>query len=190
MQRAAVGETRQRLMDTARTLFAEQGFHAVSLRRLGRDLGLHAGSLYAHVESKEALLHELIEESLERRLERARRALREAQGVAPLATLIRLHLSFEAEQPACSRLLRYEFRHLSSTSWHIAALQRAYLDLFARELGDHEHAAHAVSMLDAVAASGAFEAPAGLLSALCGVADAPASPSRSANRHAVQCHEK
>jgi AcrR family transcriptional regulator len=42
-------------------LFAERGFDSVGLRELAAHLGIKAGSLYNHIESKEALLFELIE---------------------------------------------------------------------------------------------------------------------------------
>lgn len=43
-------------------LFFAQGFHAVSLRKLASAVGLEAGSLYYHIDSKQDLLFEIIEE--------------------------------------------------------------------------------------------------------------------------------
>ena len=43
-------------------LFAERGYHGTSMRDLGRELGLLGSSLYAHVESKQDLLVEVVEE--------------------------------------------------------------------------------------------------------------------------------
>ena len=45
-----------------RGLFAERGYHGTSMRDLGRELGLLGSSLYAHVESKQDLLVEVVEE--------------------------------------------------------------------------------------------------------------------------------
>lgn len=53
---------RQQLRATALQLFVEQGYAAVSLRQLATVLGMQVGSLYNHMENKQALLFELIED--------------------------------------------------------------------------------------------------------------------------------
>jgi AcrR family transcriptional regulator len=47
---------------TALELFATKGFQSVSLRQLADAVGIQAGSLYNHIESKQALLFDFIEE--------------------------------------------------------------------------------------------------------------------------------
>jgi len=47
---------------TALQLFVSNGFQSVSLRQLAEGVGIQAGSLYNHIESKQALLFDLIEE--------------------------------------------------------------------------------------------------------------------------------
>ncbi|TBU90305.1 TetR/AcrR family transcriptional regulator [Phytopseudomonas dryadis] len=101
---------RQQLCATARQLFARHGFHAVSLRQLGQALGLHAGSLYAHIESKDALLQELIEEGFERLIDSARRV----PAGAGLAGFLRHHLAFQQANPDWYVLALVESRHLTA----------------------------------------------------------------------------
>lgn len=48
--------------DQAVALFAQRGFAGVGLRELAQHLGISAGSLYNHIESKEGLLFELVEQ--------------------------------------------------------------------------------------------------------------------------------
>lgn len=55
---------RDRLLDAATLLFAAHGYHAIGLRDLAGHLGLHAGSLYHHIDNKQGLLFELIESAL------------------------------------------------------------------------------------------------------------------------------
>ncbi|EPB9494570.1 TPA: TetR/AcrR family transcriptional regulator [Pseudomonas aeruginosa] len=43
-------------------LFAERGFAQVGMRELARHLGISSGSIYHHIESKQALLGELLED--------------------------------------------------------------------------------------------------------------------------------
>lgn len=50
-------ETREKAVE----LFARRGFAQVGLRELATHLGIKAGSIYNHIESKEALLFELME---------------------------------------------------------------------------------------------------------------------------------
>lgn len=53
--------TRDDVVAAAGRLFADRGYHATSMRDLGRELGLLGSSLYAHVEGKQELLVEVVE---------------------------------------------------------------------------------------------------------------------------------
>lgn len=48
------------IVDLAAGLFARQGYRGTSMRDIGRAVGIHAGSLYVHIESKEDLLHRIV----------------------------------------------------------------------------------------------------------------------------------
>jgi len=70
---------RDRLLDAATLLFATRGYQAIGLRDLAGHLGLHAGSLYHHIENKQCLLFELIESALADLLCDTRRRMRGAK---------------------------------------------------------------------------------------------------------------
>jgi AcrR family transcriptional regulator len=53
--------SRQRVLEAAVTLADREGIEAVSMRRLGQELGIEAMSLYTHVRSKEDLLDGMVE---------------------------------------------------------------------------------------------------------------------------------
>ncbi len=53
--------SRDDIVAAAGRLFAERGYHGTSMRDLGKELGLHGSSLYAHVDSKEDLLVAVVE---------------------------------------------------------------------------------------------------------------------------------
>jgi AcrR family transcriptional regulator len=53
--------SRDRVIDTALALMDEEGLEAVTMRRVGRELGVEAMSLYNHVEDKEDLLDGICE---------------------------------------------------------------------------------------------------------------------------------
>ena len=48
--------TKERIFDVALQLFAERGYHGVSVRTIVREVGIKESSLYNHYSSKEALL--------------------------------------------------------------------------------------------------------------------------------------
>lgn len=53
-------DTRQRLLASAEHLFYAEGFHAVGLDRVLRDVGISKQGFYHHFDSKESLVLELI----------------------------------------------------------------------------------------------------------------------------------
>jgi AcrR family transcriptional regulator len=55
-----MSRARDRVLDTALQMFADQGFTAVSMRELAGALDIQAPSLYSHFESKDALLVALV----------------------------------------------------------------------------------------------------------------------------------
>jgi TetR/AcrR family transcriptional regulator, cholesterol catabolism regulator len=67
--------SRADVVAAAGRLFAERGYHGTSMRDLGQELGLLGSSLYAHVESKQDLLVEVVEEGARLFQDSADRAL-------------------------------------------------------------------------------------------------------------------
>jgi len=85
-------ETRDRILDVAERLFAEQGLGQTSLRAITAAAGVNLASVHYHFGSKEALVHAIFERRLkpmnEERLRRLDR-LRETRGEdIPLEALI------------------------------------------------------------------------------------------------------
>ncbi len=80
--------TRGDVIAAAGRLFAERGYHGTSMRDLGRELGLLGSSLYAHVESKQDLLVEVVEEGA--RLFQASAEAAMAGGGSPSDQMARL----------------------------------------------------------------------------------------------------
>lgn len=76
---------RDEILDAAGQLFSRQGFHATSMRDLARAVNLQGGSLYAHIQSKEEVLFELVNHA-------ADKFLKSAETV-PANLLPREHLS-------------------------------------------------------------------------------------------------
>ncbi len=56
--------TRQRIVRAALRIMDDEGLQAVSMRRIGRELGVEAMSLYNHVRDKDDILDAICEEVL------------------------------------------------------------------------------------------------------------------------------
>lgn len=85
--------TRDDVVAAAGRLFADRGYHATSMRDLGRELGLLGSSLYAHVEGKQELLVEVVERGAAFFQETAAAAQEaEGSGADRLRALVRGHL--------------------------------------------------------------------------------------------------
>jgi TetR/AcrR family transcriptional regulator, cholesterol catabolism regulator len=96
--------SRTDVITAAERLFAERGYHATSMRDLGRALGLHGSSLYSHISSKEDLLVEVIDRGADLFEAAAGRAEQpEGTGAERLARLIGGHLDVVLEHVAAAR---------------------------------------------------------------------------------------
>ncbi len=86
---------REQILDTAARLFAERGFHGVSVVELGAACGISGPALYKHFESKDAMLAEMLveisEELLRVGLERSSAA---ASAREALEALVAWHVDF------------------------------------------------------------------------------------------------
>jgi AcrR family transcriptional regulator len=62
-------QTRQRLLEAARTVFAKQGFARSSLDQVAEEAGLTKGAVYSNFANKEDLVLAVLEESFNRRID-------------------------------------------------------------------------------------------------------------------------
>ncbi len=103
---------RTELARQAARLFAERGFHGTSVGDLAQAMGVQKGSLYAHIASKQELLHETMSEGA-----RAFHAVLDGlPDDAPASERIRLtlrgHLRVVAEQLDVATVFVREWRYL------------------------------------------------------------------------------
>jgi AcrR family transcriptional regulator len=137
-------------------LFAERGFHGVSIYDIGAAMGTSGPALYKHFASKDALLAEMLIDISERLLSEGHRRAEAtaADGAAAvLAALVAWHVEFALTFPA---LITVQFRDLKSLSEQdhrtVRRLQRSYVELWVETISvvvgtDEAHArsaAHAV----------------------------------------------
>ena len=114
--RARADGTQRRVQETALVLFAERGYHGVSMRDLATEVGMRASSLYVHVASKEELLVELILLGHEEHRDGMRQAVLDAGGesaASQLAAATRAHVRMHATYPMLATVANNELRSLS-----------------------------------------------------------------------------
>ncbi len=112
-----MAETVQRkeaLLRTAERLFAERGFQAASVRDIAEELEIKAGSLYAHIESKDDLLWEIVDSAADRFF-KAIKPITESDLVPleKIRLVIQGHVNVITGNLAAAAIYSTEWRHLS-----------------------------------------------------------------------------
>lgn len=133
---AEVNPRRQQILDTAAELFAERGYHGVSVADLGAACGVSGPALYKHFSSKEAMLAEMLisisEELLSQGRERVRRSKSAEQA---LQSLVDWHIEFALGHRALIIVQDRDWSSLTDTARErVRALQREYVELWALQL--------------------------------------------------------
>ena len=128
---------RRRILDTARHLLVQDGYQALSMRKIADAIGYSATSIYLYFDSKDALLHALIHEGMMELRDR----LHDAAARHPEAPVQRLRalcecfVEFVLENPEYYEImfrLRPERMERYPAEKYRAA--RKNLDFFARAL--------------------------------------------------------
>jgi len=92
---APVNNRREQILEVAAELFAEKGFHGVSIADLGAACGFSGPALYKHFRSKQAILSEMLVSISEELLREGRRRVQQAaDDKAALASLVDWHVTF------------------------------------------------------------------------------------------------
>jgi AcrR family transcriptional regulator len=129
-------ERRDQILDVAARLFAERGFHGVSVGDIGKAVGVSGPALYKHFDSKDAVLAEMLVAISERLLAEARERVARAGGpVDALATLVDWHVEFALAQPSLIVVQDRDWQSLPAEARErVRSLQREYVDLWAEQL--------------------------------------------------------
>jgi AcrR family transcriptional regulator len=86
---------REQILEVAAELFAQHGFHGVSISDLGAACGFSGPALYKHFRSKQAILAEMLVSISEELLREGRRRVKVAgDDKAALASLVDWHVTF------------------------------------------------------------------------------------------------
>lgn len=101
-----VSDLRRKLLDEARILLQEEGFHDLSMRKIAAAAGVSATSIYLYFEGKDQLLHALIEEGFEILISRMQAVLKQAGDERDrLLSVMSEYFQFAFDEPAYYELM-------------------------------------------------------------------------------------
>ena len=138
MATGATDTRREQIYAAASRLFSQRGYHSTSVRDIARELDLQGGSLYAHIDSKEDVLWEIVN----------RAALAFQSAIAPLVELdvspaerltqmIHAHVGVVVRQLSHVAVFQQDWRFLSEPRLsQIRALRDDYEVHFRRAIAD------------------------------------------------------
>ena len=122
---------REEILEIAVGLFAERGYHGVSMDDVGAAAGVTGPALYHHFAGKEAMLAAALYPVSEGLLAGGRARVREFPDDpgAALAALVRFHVDFALSNPAVITLHLHELDRLpDEPRREIRRLQRLYVE--------------------------------------------------------------
>lgn len=130
--------SRAAIIEVATRLIGERGFPATSMRDIAREVGILAGSLYAHIDGKESILLEIIERSIEEYITEGQRAeLGATSSEERLRALISAHVEVVARGPSTTKIVFHQWRYLGEANRSIVRGYRdQYEQLFAKAISD------------------------------------------------------
>jgi AcrR family transcriptional regulator len=131
-----VSERREQIMAVAAELFAEKGFHGVSIAELGAACGFSGPALYRHFRSKDAVLAAMLVNISEELLSVGRARVREAEdAVQALRALVDWHVSFALDHKALIVVQDRDWAALPLEAREkVRETQRKYVEVWVKQL--------------------------------------------------------
>src|ERR1700688_5195242 len=137
-KRQVKSSTREVIADVAVKLFGKHGYPATTMRDIAEAVGVLPGSLYAHIDSKETLLLEIVSDGIARFLaiEQSLAACVDSPEVR-LRKAIRAHVDVVAEDPQRSLVVCHQWRFLSEPNRASAiAMRTRYANAYVKIIDD------------------------------------------------------
>ena len=131
-----VSERREQILAVAAELFAEKGFHGVSIAELGAACGFSGPALYRHFRSKDAVLAAMLVNISEELLSVGRARVREAEDAeAALRALVDWHVSFALDHKALIVVQDRDWAALPLEAREkVRETQRRYVEVWVKQL--------------------------------------------------------
>ncbi|MQA14562.1 MAG: TetR family transcriptional regulator [Pseudonocardiaceae bacterium] len=129
---------RTQILDAAARLFAERGYHGVSIEDIGRAVGIRGPGIYRHFPGKDAVLARMLLDVSERLLAGGRERVDTADHpAAALDALISGHIEFALSEPALITVHDRELGNVPEPERRtVRRLQRGYVEQWVGVLAD------------------------------------------------------
>jgi len=112
--RGSTGDKRERILDAAEAIFAQNGFYNARVSEIARSAGVADGTIYLYFKSKDDLLISLFESRMERvNAEQSQAAEGAASPTDKLLTELRTFLALVRDNPRVAEVLTIELRQSS-----------------------------------------------------------------------------
>src|SRR6266446_3347136 len=98
-------ELREKILATAREMFASEGIEAVTMRKIAERIEYSATAIYQYFPDKDALLREICERDFAALAQQSMRVAREPDPVQRLRKLGRAYVEFALAHPSSYRLM-------------------------------------------------------------------------------------
>ena len=131
-----VSERREQILAIAAELFAQKGFHGVSISELGAACGFSGPAIYRHFRSKDAVLAEMLVSISDELLTEGRRRVRAAESPdEALRALVDWHVTFALEHQALIVVQDRDWAALPLEAREkVRETQRKYVEVWVRQL--------------------------------------------------------
>ncbi len=120
------------IIDSAVRIFSDRGYSGTTMRDIAKDVGILPGSLYAHIESKEALLVEIVLtgtksfQSIQEMIAKSKESATDLMRIA-----IKEHINIVAENPEKCLIVFHQWRYLNTPNRALAvSMRRKYAESF------------------------------------------------------------
>jgi TetR/AcrR family transcriptional regulator, cholesterol catabolism regulator len=133
---------REAICDSAVKLFGQQGYSGTSMRDIASAVGVLPGSLYAHIQSKETLLAEIVEDGIHSFIDRVSPFVSGAAAtIDRLKSMIVAHVEVVAANPERSLVVFHQWRYLGPENLPLAVekrrqYERCYIDVVKEGMSD------------------------------------------------------
>lgn len=130
-------DRRERLLEVAARVFSERGYRGASMQDLANSLGILKGSIYAHIESKEDLLFEIVDRGADRFIDRLKAvASKDAPASAKLRAALQAHVETVAEHMEAATVFLNDWKFLSAKRRRVIEAKRNQYQSLVRQIVD------------------------------------------------------
>lgn len=114
-------KTARQLRQAATVLFAQNGYAAVSMRQIAREVGVQAGALYLYTADKQTLLFDLLDQHMQDLLQAWKEQAEplDANPVERLERFVRFHIRFHLPRADEVFISYMELRNLTSENFEV-----------------------------------------------------------------------